>query len=309
MVRRDRRAKLAALPIGLAVAVLLAGCSEQSQRGFLPGERGTSDIGDTILGFWTNTWAVALCVGAVAWGLILWATVVYRRRRGDRRVPRQTRYQMPIEILFTVLPVVVVVGIFSFTAYDETGIEQVHAADRTDVHIEVYGKQWSWDFNYLDVGGSPYAGGVYTEGIQAQEVRDAEGDLTGEVDYDALPKLFLPVGSNVVLDLKSRDVAHSFYVPAFHYKKDDIPGRTNHMSFVPGREGTYIGKCAELCGEYHGMMLFQVEVVSQQEYNAYISQLREQGNVGRRGDEYNRESDAPGTAVPEIVHDGDGESD
>ena len=85
---------------------------------------------------------------------------------------------------------------------------------------------------------------------------------TGLDQQEELPTLVLPVGQNVEIALDSRDVIHSFWVVDFLYKKDMFPGKTNYMSFVPEREGTYEGKCAELCGEYHSLMLFNVEVVS-----------------------------------------------
>ena len=85
----------------------------------------------------------------------------------------------------------------------------------------------------------------------------------------------------VEIALEARDVIHSFWVVDFLYKKDMFPGKTNYMSFVPEREGTYAGKCAELCGEYHSLMLFNVEVVSQSEYDDYIESLRDAGQEGQ----------------------------
>jgi cytochrome c oxidase subunit 2 len=92
-----------------------------------------------------------------------------------------------------------------------------------------------------------------------------------------------------------RDVAHSFWVVDFLYKKDMLPGRSNYMYFVPEKIGTYAGKCAELCGEYHSLMLFQVKVVSQEDYDAYIESQRDAGFEGRLGLEYNVNQNLPGT--------------
>lgn len=301
-VRKNHR-KIAAASLFAAVAtVSLAGCTAQELNGYMPGEPGTSDLGDSIATFWVNSWVVLLALGIFVWGLIIWATVVYRRRKKDTGMPRQLRYHMPIEMMFTILPMVLVAGFFAFTARDQAVAEQVYSDSEADVHIEVYGKQWSWDFNYLTVDGSQYQGDVYYQGVQAQEVRDENGRTTGEINEAALPTLYLPVNAKVTIDLKSRDVAHSFWIPEFHYKEDTIPGKTNQFSVVPEREGTYIGKCAELCGEYHSMMLFQVKVVSEAEYNAYIQSLRNEGHVGAVGDEYNRNNQNPGTKVPVIEH-------
>ena len=92
--------------------------------------------------------------------------------------------------------------------------------------------------------------------------------------------MYLPVGQRVRLELESRDVIHSFWVPAFLYKEDMIPGRHNVYEFTPQMEGTYQGKCAELCGEYHSEMLFQVQVVSEQEYAEQMALLEDRGQTG-----------------------------
>ena len=303
IVRKNHRSKWAVLPLAVATALVLAGCTAQEQGGFMPGSPGTTNLGDMIGTFWVNSWVVLLAIGFITWGLIIWATVVYRRRKNETGMPHQLRYHMPIEIMFTVIPVILVFGFFSFTARDQAIAEENFAADQIDVHIEVYGKQWSWDFNYLDLPGSQYQGDVYYQGVQAEELRDETGHRTGEIDYSKLPVLYLPVNANVTIDLKSRDVSHSFWIPEFHYKEDTIPGKTNTFSFVPTKEGTYIGKCAELCGEFHSMMLLQVKVVSAEEYNAYIDSLKTEGQTGARGDEFNRNTHNPGTKVPVIVHD------
>jgi cytochrome c oxidase subunit 2 len=111
--------------------------------------------------------------------------------------------------------------------------------------------------------------------------------------------LYLPVNKSVKVDLTARDVIHSFWVIDFLYKKDMFPGRTNHMYFTPQVEGTYKGKCAELCGEYHSMMLFNVKVVSQAEYDAHLAALAAAGNVGQLDSKYDRNQNLPGDN-PEI---------
>ncbi|MGO2112035.1 MAG: aa3-type cytochrome oxidase subunit II [Pseudoclavibacter sp.] len=309
-MRKDHRSKWIALPVaGLIVAVLAACTPQQYQQGWLPGEPGTSSIGDLVTPFWVNSWITLVVLGVFVWGLIIWCLVVYRRRRSDRGLPKQMRYHMPIEILFTIVPLILVGGLFAFTVRDTAQIENNYAVgedaaldpeNAADVHIEVYGKQWSWDFNYLNVDGSDYDGGVYYQGVQTQPSYDENGNTTGEVDESTMPVLYVPVGAQVLIDLKSRDVAHSFWIIDFHYKEDTIPGKTNQMSFTADRVGTYLGKCAELCGEYHSMMLFELRVVEADDYNAYIESLRAEGNEGALGDVYNRNNNLPGTEAPEF---------
>lgn len=274
--------------MGLVVA--LAGCSQAQLRGFLPGEPGVTNHTDTITGLWVNSWLVLLAVGLVTWGLIIWAAVAYRRRRGQTGLPAQLRYNLPIEIFYTIVPLILVLGFFAFTARDQAAIEA--PIENPDVTIEVYGKRWAWDFNYLNEG--PGGNGVYSEGIQAQETDGPE-----TIDEDALPVLYLPVDKTVQINIESRDVAHSFWVVDFLYKKDTIPGKTNHMYFTPLKTGTYQGKCAELCGQYHSLMLFKVKVVEQEEYDAHIDELAAAGNTGTLGADYNVNQNLPGTEAPE----------
>ena len=265
------------------LAVVLAGCTQQSMLGWLPTERGLTNQVDRVIDLWVVSWAVLLIVGVITWLLIIWAAVVYRRRKGQTGLPVQLRYNMPIETFYTVVPLILVLGFFAFTARDQVVIES--PLPDPDVSIEVYGKRWAWDFNYL-------SDNVYSAGIQAQEIPG------GGVDTDLLPKLYLPVNKSVEIKIESRDVIHSFWVIDFLYKKDMIPARTNYWYFVPQKEGVFRGKCAELCGEYHSLMLFEVHVVSESEYARQIGALRGAGNIGRLGPELNVLQNLPGTTPP-----------
>jgi cytochrome c oxidase subunit II len=273
------RRRFAALSIASAAALTLSGCTPELQRGFLPDAWGVTNHTDRIIHLWNTSWIVLLLVGAIAWGLMAWALVVYRRRKGETGMPAQLRYNMPIETLFTVIPLILVVGFFAFTARDMAAIEA--KTPNPDVKIEVIAKQWSWDFNYVDQN-------VYYSGIQAQFTGKEENIM------ETLPTLYLPVGKSVEVKLNARDVIHSFWVVDFLYKKDMLPGVTNYMYFTPLKEGTYVGKCAELCGEYHSMMLFNVKVVSESEYLAHTSELASRGNVGQLSTDYDRNQNLPG---------------
>ena len=289
-MRSNRRLRWATIPIAVTLVVVLAGCTQAQLRGYLPGEPGTTNHTDMITGLWVNSWLVLLAVGIVTWGLIIWAAVVYRRRKGQTGLPVQLRYNLPIEIFYTIVPLILVLGFFAFTARDQATIEAPIADP--DVSIEVYGKRWSWDFNYLNEG--PGGEGVYSEGIQAQETDDED-----TIAYDELPVLYMPVDQTVEIKLESRDVAHSFWVVDFLYKKDTIPGKSNYMYFTPLETGTYLGKCAELCGEYHSLMLFQVNVVEQDEYDAYIASLAAAGQTGTLGADYVVNQNQPDNEAPE----------
>ena len=277
-MRRKNAFRWVSLPLAATLILVLTGCSSyEFSRGFLPGEPGVTNHTDMIVELWNGAWIVLWAVGLVAWGLMFYAVIVYRRRKGDNTMPEQMRYNNPIEALFTVVPLVMVIGFFAFTA---DTMEKIERPVDSEMHIQVIGKQWSWDFNYKD-------NNVYETGIQSQ----FEGELGSEA---ALPTLYLPVNTSVEIELSSRDVVHSFWVIDFLYKKDTFPGKTNYMYFTPQREGTYKGKCAELCGEYHSMMLFNVKVVSRAEFDAQMAALAAKGNTGQLDSSYDRNLNLPG---------------
>jgi cytochrome c oxidase subunit II len=242
----------------------LSACSaeDQDQIARLAMPEPATDRAPLVDELWRWSWLAAIIVGVLVWGLILYAVFKYRRRSDDE-IPVQTRYNLPIEILYTVAPVVVVLVFFYFTVQTQNGVLAAASEEgESDHSITVVGQKWSWTFNYMEedaVGGQT----VYTVGTPAE-----------------LPTLVLPVNESVDVELRSPDVIHSFWVPAFLFKMDVVPGRANSFSFTPTREGSYAGKCAELCGTYHSRMLFNVEIVSAEEYDAYLQGLEEEGNVG-----------------------------
>ena len=265
------------MPAAALTAAVLAGCTQQQMQGWMPSTPGLTNHVDRVVGLWTTSWIVLLGVGVLVWGLMLWASIAYRRRKGQTGLPAQLRYNMPIEIFFTTVPVLLVLGFFAFTARDQAAIEA--EIENPDVTITAYGKRWAWDFVY-DRGDQE---SVYFEGIQALNEPG-----TMHIDESTIPTLYLPSNSSIEIVLESRDVAHSFWIVEMLYKKDMLPGVTNHMYFETGDvEGTFTGKCAELCGEYHSMMLFNVEIVSPEEYEAYLAELEAAGNVGHPDESLN----------------------
>jgi cytochrome c oxidase subunit II len=256
--RPVRRRVTRALALG-AATVVLSGCSAELTDQFRrlglpePATKETPLIGD----LWIGAWIAAFAVGFLVWGLILWVSIAYRRRNED--LPPQTRYNLPIEFLYTAAPFAVIAGLFYFTVQNQNDILDTSA--EPDLTIGVVGHQWAWTFNYLDED-------VYDEGTS---------DLGGVGER---PTLYLPVNQTVRFELQSPDVIHSFWVPSFYMKMDVIPGKTNTFQVTPNEEGTFAGKCAELCGVYHSRMLFNLEVVSEDEYRDRIEDLRDQGQTG-----------------------------
>lgn len=251
--RPRRRVRAAVVGLGaLAITLTASGCTA-NEVFFLDLPEPVTKEGAIIQNLWNGSWIAAWIVGLVTWGLMLWAAVAYRRRHKDE-VPEQTKYNIPIEILYTILPLIMVLGLFWFTVRDQTEI--ITVSNDQDQTVEVVGFRWNWGFNYVDQ--DAYA--VGTPNLPAE--------------------LVLPVGEKIRFELVSPDVIHSFWVPAFLFKMDVIPGKTNVFELTPDKVGTYVGKCAELCGVDHARMLFNVRVVERAEYDAYIADLKARGQSG-----------------------------
>ncbi len=270
---RTRGRRLATWAVVTVVAMLaLSGCElGEFKDGYLP--KGVTENSERVRTLWIGAWIALLAVGALVWGLIGWCVVAYRRRRDDNELPVQLRYNVPLEILYTIVPIFMIAVFFFYTARDQTAL--LDTEQDPAVTVNVVGKQWAWDFNYLEAD-------VHEIGTQAI--------LTGEPGAEeTIPTMYLPVGERVEFVLTARDVIHSFWVPQFLQKLDVIPGRVNKFQVVPTEEGTFKGKCAELCGAYHANMLFNVKVVPRAEFDAHMEDLKSQGQTGLLGTDLNRE--------------------
>ena len=247
------RRRLAAAGSGVLALLALTACSVQDIPNQLSIPDPATQQGEITFNLWQGTWVALWVVGAITWGLILGAAVFYRRRHLGE-VPAQTRYNLPIEVMYTVTPLIVVAVFTLFTWRDEAKVTEV--SDDQAVTVNVVGFQWNWTFNYVEDG-------VYENGSPSD-----------------LPTLYLPQGEKVRFVLTSPDVIHSFWVPAFLMKMDVVPGRVNQFEVTPTKLGRFAGKCAELCGTYHSQMLFWVEVVTPEVYTQKIAELEAAGQVG-----------------------------
>lgn len=267
MTRTSGASKKALLGVGLIVGIgLLSGCTANEAFFFDLPEPATVEA-PIIQNLWNGSWIAAWGVGIVTWGLMIWAILAYRRRRINE-VPEQTKYNVPIELLYTVVPLIMILGLFWFTAKDQSEILTLDN-DQSQT-VNVVGFRWSWAFNYLDED-------VYSIGMPVDSQVISEDPAIAELQ---IPTLILPVDEKVRFELSSPDVIHSFWVPSFLFKMDIIPGKTNVFELTPDKIGTFAGKCAELCGTYHSQMLFNVKVVERPEFDAYMSELRAKGQTG-----------------------------
>jgi cytochrome c oxidase subunit 2 len=252
-VATRRRLWVAAI-IGSLLLLALSGCSLSDLPNQISIPDPKSSSGDRIFHLWQATWVALWVIGAFTWALMLGAAIWYRKRSDDY-VPKQTRYNLPIEVMYTVTPLIVILAFAWPTIRDSNIVTEVSGdADQT---VNVVGYQWEWGFNYTDED-------VYSVGSPANP-----------------PTLYLPVDKKVQFVLTSPDVIHSFWVPDFLFKMDVVPGRANTFEVIPNEIGRYEGKCAELCGTYHSQMLFWVEVVDQQDFDAKMEELRAAGQTGQ----------------------------
>jgi cytochrome c oxidase subunit II len=272
--RAARRRSLVGLVAVLGV-LALSGCSGSVSRGFLP--KGATTDAPIVTSLWNSAWTAALIVGCLVWGLTIWCVVAYRKRKNDHRLPDQLRYNLPLEILYTVLPLFMIAVLFYYTQRDESALLRV-SSNPTNV-VNVAGKRWAWDFNYVTAN-------AYDTSTQV--------NITGKVeDTKDLPELWLPVNETTRFYLTTRDVNHSFWVPAFLMKMDLIAGRVNSFQVTPNQTGVFTGKCAELCGTYHAYMLFEVHVVPRAEFDQHIADLKARGQSGLLPNSLNQDEFVP----------------
>jgi len=256
-LRRSQRPRRAAVAGAIVVATLMmSSCTAADGRrmGFPVGITADSD---RVTRLWQGAWIAALAVGVVVWGLIVYAIIAYRRRGNE--MPAQTRYNMPIEALYTIMPVVIVAVMFFYTARDETAILKTNPTP--DAKVKVIGYRFAWTFAYSDPKNRFEP--VYDVGTNS-----------------VLPQLWVPQGESMEYELRSNDVIHAFWVPTYLFKMDVVPGRDNTFYKTATRTGTYVGRCSELCGINHGNMLFTLRVVTPADYLAHMVDLKARGQTG-----------------------------
>lgn len=247
---------------GTALLMLLSGCSvEGIGKAFghfgWPG-RGISLQAHRMYDLWIASVIAALVVGVFVWGLIFWCVIRYRKR-GDE-LPVQTRFNMPMEVLYTVTPVLIVAVLFYYTAIVQTDVDKL--SKNPDQVVEVVAFKWQWQFNYRD--------GI---GEEARTVASTTGSA------DVIPLLVLPVGEKIRFEETSKDVIHSFWVPELLFKRDVFPGSVRNVFEVTlDKTGRYVGRCAELCGTYHAYMQFELVAVEPAEFDRFL-QAKQAGST------------------------------
>lgn len=257
MARGSRLARLAAL--GLLGVLTLTGCSMPNNEFWRFGwPDGITEESTLMRELWTGSVIAALVVGVIVWALILYPVVAHRKRSDE--LPRQTAYNLPLEIGYTVVPFLIIAALFFYTVTVQNEVQE--RSESPDETIAVNAFKWNWQFIYPD-----------TEAEDGQPVETVGNS-------EEIPILVVPTERTVRFELVSSDVIHSFWVPEFLFKLDVIPGnengRDNVFEVTVEEEGAYVGRCAELCGTYHAFMNFELRAVSGDDYDAYL-EARESG--------------------------------
>ena len=200
--------------------------------------------GRAIVDLWVVFGVAAALVGIVVWGLVTWSIVRYRAP-GRADLPPQTHGHLGLEITWTAIPVAMVIGLFLLTFRAIGAVDTPPSPPGVSVKVTAF--TWQWRFDY--------------EGSNVS--------LVGLPDQP--PEMVVPVGEMVHVTLVANDVDHAFYVPAFLFKRDAIPGHSTDFDFTVDAPGVYPGQCAEFCGLHHDTMRFTVRAVDRASFDAWLA--------------------------------------
>jgi cytochrome c oxidase subunit II len=301
-----RRAALAVV-VG-ATALLLSGCSWSEALG-LGWPNGITPEAHLNRELWIGSVIASLVVGVIVWGLIFWSSAFHRHKKGDTELPRQFGYNMPLELVLTVVPFLIISVLFYFTVVVQEKL--MHTESNPEVVIDVTAFQWNWKFGYQKVA---FSDGTFDfdgaepartmsaagpEGLQGEEggefgssgeehaIGARERDNKEYLHFDKVetlgtsnevPVLVVPSGKRIEFQIASADVVHGFWVPEFLFKRDVMPdpkaNNSNNVFQVTEimKTGAFVGRCTELCGTYHSMMNFELRVVEPNDFKAYLQQ-------------------------------------
>jgi len=197
--------------------------------------------------------------------LLAYAAFKFHRSRND--TPGTFTHHSVLEVAWTVVPVAILVVI---GAYSLPILFKQQEIPEADITIKVTGYQWYWGYEYVD-----HDFGFDSVMLQKDELADY-GYAPDEYLLATDTAVVVPVGSTVVMQLTGADVIHSWTIPAFGVKQDAVPGRLAQLWFAAEKEGIYFGQCSELCGQAHAYMPITVKVVSQEQYDAWLSSTIEE---------------------------------
>ena len=237
----------------------------------VPGGKGiqhqVTEVGEEAATF-HNNWLLLLCVAISVFvlGLLLWTIVRYRR--GANPTPSRTSHNTLIEVVWTVIPVLILVAI---AIPSMRLLRHQYDAPKADVTVKVIGNQWYWTYQYPDHGGFEIVSNMLKEQADVSPGERFRTDADGPPLLAVDERIVIPVGKTVKFLATSNDVIHAFAVPAFWTKIDANPGMINETWVKVDRPGVYFGQCSELCGARHAYMPIAVEVVPEARFAAWVA--------------------------------------
>ncbi|SNX73960.1 cytochrome c oxidase subunit 2 [Cereibacter ovatus] len=264
----------AAAPVTAQQTLQVIGRPQPGAMGFQPA---ASSVADQI--HWLDGFILVIITAITLFVTALILFTVWRFREGRNRVPARFTHNSPLEITWTVGPILILVVIGAVSLPSLFHQQRVPDADVT---VKVTGYQWFWGYDYPDeevafesyMIGSPATGGDYRLTPEVEAQLRAAGYGRDDFLLATDTAMVVPVGKVVVVQVTGADVIHSWAVPAFGVKQDAVPGRLAELWFRPDREGIFFGQCSELCGMAHAYMPITVKVVSEQAYADWLDQAR-----------------------------------
>ncbi len=248
--RNGRRSLVALALLGCVLLLAALGCDADAPQSTF-GVNGPV-AREQLLLFNVLLWTM-VAVFVLVEGALLYAAVRYRRKPGDP-LPPQIHGHTPLEIAWTVVPTILILGlgiwsvIVLFKLEPGEAVALARAEGKEPLHVEAVGHQWWWEFRY----------------------EDANPDVEGNELITTANEMRIPTDRPVIMTLKSDDVIHSFWIPKLAGKQDVVPTRANQMWFLAEDAGMYYGQCAEFCGTAHAQMKFRVHALSDVDYQAWV---------------------------------------
>ena len=215
-----------------------------------------------------NVWLLFLCAAISLFVLALLGWTMVKYRRGANPTPSRTSHNTLLEVVWTLVPVLILVGI---AIPSMRLLSAQYSPPPADVTIKVTGNQWFWTYSYPDHGGFEIVSNMLKEKADVKAGDRFRTDADGPPLLAVDERLVIPVGKTVKFLVTSNDVIHAFWVPAFWNKIDANPGQVNEIWVNVDRPGVYFGQCTELCGARHAYMPIAVEVVPEAQFNAWIA--------------------------------------
>jgi cytochrome c oxidase subunit 2 len=239
---------------------------EFGQPGEINFQPAATDHAQAIHDFHNLLLVIITIVAVFVMALLLWVMIRYNARVNPK--PSTFSHNTLVEVVWTVVPVVILVVIFIPSMHVLYEGDVVPKADMT---IKAVGHQWNWSYEYPDNGNFSFLSEMLSE-----EKAAAAGDprLLGATTH-----VVVPVGKVVRVIVTSQDVIHSWAMPAFGVKMDAVPGRLNETWFKANREGIFYGQCSELCGVNHAFMPIEVEVVSQERFDQWVVETKTKPDI------------------------------